>query len=271
MAQLLCRYRDEISPLKRSAGTEVARINAMLRRPIVHRTLALLSSADVATYRDERLKSVAPATVIRELNTLSHAIDTATREWNVYLARNPCKMVRRPTPPRGRTRRLRLGEEQQLLTAISEGRNAWLRPLMMLAIETAMRRGELLALTWEHVDWDLSVAHVPNTKNGEPRDVPLSSRAIDVLHSLYGARRDSSDVRVLQTTESAVCQAWGHLRVRAGIPDLRFHDLRHEGVSRLFERGLNVMEVAAISGHKEIKMLQRYTHLRAADLVARLG
>ncbi len=89
LAQILERYRDEISPTKRSHVTEVARINGILRRPICHRTLTLLSTADVAAYRDERLKTVAPATVIREMNTISHAIDTARREWNIHLARTP--------------------------------------------------------------------------------------------------------------------------------------------------------------------------------------
>ncbi|WP_244424682.1 hypothetical protein [Methylobacterium nodulans] len=103
LAEVLTRYRDEVSPKKRSSVSEMARINAILRRPICHRTLALLSTADLATYRDERLKTVAPATVIRELNTISHAIDTAHREWGIYLAQNPCKLVRRPAVPRGRT------------------------------------------------------------------------------------------------------------------------------------------------------------------------
>jgi hypothetical protein len=117
LGELLTRYRDQVSPTKRSAHTERSRINAMLRRPIVHRTLAKLTSADVATYRDERLKDVAPATVVRELNTLSHAIEIALREWGLWLPRNPVKMVRRPSVPQGRKRRLEDGEEERLLAA----------------------------------------------------------------------------------------------------------------------------------------------------------
>jgi integrase len=260
----------EVSPKKRSAHTEISRIKALVRRPIAHRTLALLSSSDLATYRDERLRTVSPSTVIRELNTISHAIDTAMRDWDVYLHRNPCKLVRRPSPPRGRNRRLRDDEEQKLLEAADSGRNIYMRDLIVLAIETGMRRGELLALAWEHIDLDTRVAHLPLTKNGDSRDVPLSSRAQDVLQRLWEGQGSPSVGRALPTSESAVCQAWSHLCGRAGISGLHFHDLRHEAVSRLFEKGFNVIEVGTISGHKELRMLARYAHLRGSDLVARL-
>jgi integrase len=142
-----------------------------------------------------------------------------------------------------------------------------MRPLIILAIETAMRQGEMLSLTWNDVDLDSRIAHLDMTKNGESRDVPLSSRALQALAALKEMRIDD---RVVPATKSAVEQAWQHLRTRAGCADLRFHDLRHEAVSRLLERGLNVIETATISGHKELRMLQRYSHLRAVDLVARL-
>ncbi|TXN07332.1 site-specific integrase [Methylobacterium sp. WL103] len=267
LAQLLTRYRDEVSPTKRSAITEIARINAILRRPICFRTMTMLSTADLAAYRDERLKIVAAATVIRELNTISHAIDTARREWNIHIAQNPCKLVRRPSPPKGRTRRLEGNEEELLLIAADRGRTPYLRPLIVLAIETGMRRGELLALRWEHVDLDRRVAHLPMTKNGTSRDVPLSTRAVDSLRTL----RTGEGATVFSATPNTVRLAWERLTRRVGMSDLHLHDLRHEAVSRLFEKGFNVVEVASISGHRELRMLQRYTHLRAADLAARLG
>jgi len=107
LRELLTRYSAEVTPGKRGAVSEASRINSILRCPMSHRTLAKLTSADVASYRDERLKSVAPATVVRELNTVSHAIEIATREWGLWLPRNPVKLVRRPQVPRGRTRRLK--------------------------------------------------------------------------------------------------------------------------------------------------------------------
>ncbi|WP_375786302.1 tyrosine-type recombinase/integrase [Bradyrhizobium sp. Pha-3] len=269
LKELLTRYRDEVTPGKRGAVSERARINSIVRCPIGHRTLAKLTSSDVATYRDERLKSVAPATIVRELNTISHAIEIATREWGLWLPRNPVKLVRRPPIPRGRTRRLKEGEEDALLLACDRGRTLLLKPLIVLAIETGMRRGELLELRWEHVDLKRGVAHLPLTKNGDSRDVPLSRRAIETLHQVRagGPKMD----RVFPMTGNAVRLAFEHLRVRAGMSDFHFHDLRHEAISRLFEKGLNIAEVSTISGHRELKMLQRYTHLRAVDLVARLG
>src|SRR5882724_2508355 len=152
LRELLTRYCAEVTPGKRGAVSEASRINSILRCPMSHRTLAKLTSADVATYRDERLKSVAPATVVRELNTVSHAIEIATREWGLWLPRNPVKLVRRPPVPRGRTRRLNEGEEEALLAACDRGRTPLLRPLIVTAIETGMRRGELLSLRWEDLD-----------------------------------------------------------------------------------------------------------------------
>jgi integrase len=145
-----------------------------------------------------------------------------------------------------------------------------MKPLIILAIETAMRRGEMLDLQWQHVDLVRCVAHLPLTKNGDSRDIPLSRRAVSVLKTL-GADKDRDPERVFPVSANSIRLAFEHLRGRAEMNDFRFHDLRHEAVSRLFERGLNIAEVSTISGHKELRMLQRYTHLRAVDLVARLG
>lgn len=242
--ELLARYLIEITPTKRSASTEAYRIKALMKRDIAHRTLAMLSSADIATYRDARLKVVSTSSVIRELNTIAHAVDVARKEWGVHLVQNPVRMIRRPAPPRGRDRRLNDNEEQLLLAAADAGRSPYMRPLIILAIETAMRQGEMLSLTWSDVDLDKRIAHLDMTKNGESRDVPLSSRALDALDALKQQRIDE---RVVPSTKSGVQQAWGHLRGRAGLADFRFHDLRHEAVSRLLERGLNVIETATIS------------------------
>jgi integrase len=232
LGELLTRYRDQVSPTKRSALTERSRINAMLRRPIVHRTLAKLTSADVATYRDERLKDAAPATVVRELNTLSHAIETALREWGLWLPRNPVKMVRRPSVPQGRKRRLEDGEEERLLAACDRGRTPLLKQLVILAIETGMRRGELLGLRWEHVQLTKRIVHLPLTKNGESRDVPLSRRATDTLMALSKHKRSGAEP-VFPMTGNSVRLAFEHLRVRAKLSDFHFHDLRHEAITRL--------------------------------------
>ena len=170
LGELLTRYRDEVSPTKRSASSEKARIGALIKRDLCRRTLAKLTSTHIAGYRDERLQSVAPATVIRELNTISHALDIAQREWGLWLPRNPAKIVRRPSAPQGRKRRLNEGEEARLLEACDQGRNRWLKPLIILALETGMRRGELVGLLWQHVDLDKRVAQSPHIRQPAPDD-----------------------------------------------------------------------------------------------------
>jgi integrase len=271
LGAVLKRYINEASPTKRGGQVEIVRLRALAKQPIAHRTMATLSARDLASYRDERLTTVATSTVLKELNIMSHAIDTANREWGIHTPANPCKLVRRPSPPKGRSRRLQGAEEQRLLAGTAGGRNPHLHDLIIIAIETGMRRGELLGLDWRHVDMGAGVATLPLTRNGESREVPLSSRARNLLQTCWEAQGRPSAGRVLPTTQSALVQAWGHLCRRVGIANLRFHDLRHEAVSRLFEKGLNVVEVGTISGHKELRVLQRYTHLRASDLVARLG
>ena len=130
-----------------------------------------------------------------------------------------------------------------------------------------MRRGELLSLAWEDVDLDLRVAHLNMTKNGSKRDVPLSPEVINLLRSLPHGISSC----VFPITFASLRGLWNRACKRTGITDLHFHDLRHEATSRFFEKGLNVMEVATITGHKDLRMLQRYTHLRAEDLATKLG
>jgi integrase len=159
-------------------------------------------------------------------------------------------------------------EETRLLTACREARNPFLLPIVHLALETAMRQDELVSLRWEHIDLNRQIAHLPDTKNGEARTVPLSSAAIRVLRSL--PRSLHGQVFPGLTTE-AVKRAYIRAVRRAEIEDLRFHDLRHEATTRLFEKGLNIMEVASITGHKDLRMLRRHTHLKAEDLARKLG
>jgi integrase len=176
-------------------------------------------------------------------------------------------MISKAKAPRPRDRRLEPGELERLLSACSNP-NPWFRPVIIFAIETGMRRGEILPLCWEHVHLGKRYAHLPDTKNGDSRDVPLSPMALELLEGL--PRNIRSDQVVFPLHFEALKSAWGRVCSRAGISDLRFHDLRHEATSRFFEKGLNVMELAAITGHKDLRMLQRYTHLRAEDLALKL-
>ena len=171
-----------------------------------------------------------------------------------------------PSPP-ARNRRLESGEFERLEEAAKQTKNPHIWPIIVFAIQTGMRRGEILGLRWEHVDLDRRIAFLPLTKNGSSREVPLSTKAVQVLT----AQRQRNDAQSpFPVTPNGFRLAWERLRCRAGLSDLHFHDLRHEAISRFFELGLNIPEVAVISGHKDPRMLFRYTHLTASDLVDRL-
>ncbi|MEN8179058.1 MAG: site-specific integrase [Pseudomonadota bacterium] len=273
LRELLERYKEEITPLKKGAASESARIRAFLKNSLAQRIVAGIRGVDIARYRDARLKKVSPATVKRELVIISHLFEVARKEWGIHVA-NPVRDIKLPPHSKARERRLQVGhdsekiEESRLLEACEKAKNPFLLPVVHLALETAMRQGELVSLRWEHIDLNRRTAHLPDTKNGESRDVPLSSTAIRVLRSL--PRSIHGQVFPGLTTE-ATKRAYIRAVRRAGIEDLHFHDLRHEATTRFFELGLNIMEVAAITGHKDLRMLRRYTHLKAEDLARKLG
>jgi integrase len=180
---------------------------------------------------------------------------------------NPIAAVRKPKIGNNRRdRRLQGDEEKRLLSACREYGEP-LPSIVTIALETGMRRGEIAGLLWQHVHLDRRVIHIPETKNGESRDVPLSSHAVSVLKALPR----NINGQVFNMRADSITQAFSRACKRAGIEDLRFHDLRHEATSRFFEMGLNPMQVAAITGHKTLQMLHRYTHLRAEDLAKMLG
>ncbi len=265
MGDLLSRYAKEVTPGKRGAEPEKCRIDGLLRDSLAAVKITNVTSKDLADWRDQRAKEVAPATVNRDMTVLSHVFEIARKEWGIPIA-NPCRDVRRLRPDRPRDRRLVEDEEARLLAAIDTGRNPWLKPVVLFALETAMRQGEILGLRWADVDIEKPWAKILEAKNGEGRVVPLSTRAVGVLQSI---KRGQSTV--FPTSSEAIKKSWQRACARAGIEDLRFHDLRHEATSRLFERGLNPMQVATITGHKTLQMLKRYTHLRAEDLAKLLG
>ena len=267
LKELLERYLAEITPLKKGAAPEANRLRALMRLPLAQRFIAGIRGVDIARFRDERLQKVSSATVKRDLVLLGHVFEVARKEWGIH-AQNPVRDIKLPADGRPRDRRLQAGEETLLVAACLEARNPYLLPIVQLALETAMRQGELIRLCWEHIDLNRRTAHLPDTKNGEARTVPLSTMAVEVLRAL--PRSLHGDVFPGVTTE-AIKRAYIRAVRRAGIEDLRFHDLRHEATTRLFEKGLNIMEVASITGHKDLRMLRRYTHLKAEDLARKLG
>jgi len=263
---VLQRYADEVLPTKRSEQSDRSRIKTLLVAFGDYR-LASLTSTKVSQFRDQRLCVVGPQSVIHEINLLNRVLKSATMDWGIALpAGLPTAQVRKPTKPRGRERRLSDLEVRKILGATG---STELQSIIIIALETGMRRNELAELRWEHIDLIRQTAYLPKTKTDVPRTVPLSQAALIELKS-FGVKKEG---QVFSLRPESMSQAFERAceSHRANIPDVHFHDLRHEATSRLFEKGLNLMEVAAITGHKTLEMLKRYTHLRAEDLAKKLG
>lgn len=264
LKDLLERYKNEVTCLKKHSSVEAYRINFWLRHPIASQFISDIKSSDIARWRDERVKlGRSPNTLRLELAILSNLFTVAANEWGYENLTNPTTKVKLPKLPSGRVKRIS-AEELELI--IQNSCSPFLKPIVILAVETGMRRSEIASIEWQHVNLVKRKLLIPITKNGEAREVPLSPVALDLLKSLG----HESDSKVFNITAHAISIAFGRACKRAKLTNLHFHDLRHEAISRLFERGLSLPEVATISGHKTWAMLRRYTHLSAESIAMKL-
>ena len=266
LADLIGRYIQEVTPSKRGAFQEKYRLGVIKADKIARLNIKAVTPVEVAAFRDRRLLKVKPVTVRHDLVALSGVFEHARLEWS-YPISNPVRSIRIPPMGKGRDRRLRGNEYDNLLTELRQCRNNWMAPLFEFSVETACRQGEALKLKWADVDLARRIAVFRETKNGENRVIPLSSKAASVLQKLP---RDLQG-NVFPVSMVTVRTAFEHARERAGCVDLRWHDLRHEAVSRLHELGLSTVEVASISGHKTLASLARYSHMNVERLAAKLG
>ncbi len=268
LGEVLRRYRETVTPKKRGAIEEAFRLRALERRKMARLAVSNVTPLVIAEFRDERLRECCASTVIRDLAVLSSIFNHARREWGVGLS-NPVEMIRKPVAPPGRDRVLTPVEEVRLIQQAEPvgRRNPLLQPLLIVALETAMRRGELLGMTWADVHLDRAIVRLPLTKNGTSRWVPLSSRAVAALRSLDA----SAGERPFPIAHAALSKMFDRLCTRTGLPDFRFHDLRHTAATRLADKLPNVIELAAVTGHSSIQMLKRYYHPTAEALAAKLG
>ena len=263
--EILQKYLNDVAPQMRSADSQAIRVRKLMRHPIAEVNMAQLSPKHIADYRDERLKLNKPNTVIRELAVLSSIINHARREWGLNII-NPVTMIKKPSSTPGRNRILNDEELGRLFIQL-EKISSWYKPLVEFALETAMRRGELMSLLWVNINFEKCVAFLPLTKNGDSRYVPLSMKAIRILKLLP---RDIEG-RVFPLNKGTVSILFLRAARRAKIEDIHFHDLRHMALTNLSVKFTNILELASISGHRELKMLQRYVHIKAEDLVEKLG
>jgi integrase len=303
LGDLLVRYEQEVSVKKKGAAQEASRIAFWKAHKLSKRSLASIKSVDFAKFVSERQAGGAAAATIRnDLAVISNLYSVANKRWGISIA-NPAsgRVLDLPRENNARDRRFERDEETRLFAALADPgdavkaeagdrRNIWILPMVRLAIETAMRQGELLSIDWKHVDLMRRVIHLPDTKNGTSRDVPLSSAAVAVLDALPKSKTRSGPV--FATSPSAIKQSWvravGRAR-RAYVDELRaagmepgaieedsllknlhFHDLRHEATSRLAEV-FALHELMKITGHKDTRMLARYYHPRAEDLAKKLS
>jgi integrase len=240
------------------------------------RSLSSISKQDIVLLKDDLLgKGRAASTVNHYLNAISQLYQIAINEWGLKL-NNPISGLKRMSEPQGRMRRLSKEAEATLLSYCIRLKLSYLADIIIVALETGMRCGEILSMRWEDVDFINRRVLLRHTKNGDSRQVPLTSRAKEVFEQL--ASKDTNDlvfphcrwairrhfIRVVKES------AKSHKGAQNPFTDLRFHDLRHEALSRLSDKGLNVIELAHISGHKTLAMLRRYTHPCHRSLIDKL-
>ncbi|OWT75447.1 MULTISPECIES: site-specific integrase [unclassified Achromobacter] len=261
VGDLIRRYLLEVSPHKKSGKYDASTMRLLLadfgRLPIT-----ALTSGALSAYKTRRLRSVSASSVTHELGMLHRAYVLAREEWGIEFP-GPIPRTRKPPQPKGRTRRVSDDELNKILAATE---STELPIIARFAVATAMRRGELMSMQWEHIDLLKRTVLLPETKNGHSRTVPLTRAAVALLESV-GPQPSGP---VFQLRPDSVSQMWGYAARRAGVHDIRFHDTRHEATSRFFEMGLSQIEVSRITGHLTLSMLNRYVHLPSTHLLEKL-
>jgi integrase len=264
--EVLERYVREVSPGKRGRRWEETKVNRLRRDPIWSVRLGDLDAATFSDWRDNRLTEVSAATVLREMNFLSAVMSCARRDWGLISA-NPLSDVRRPKAPPPRDRLPTADEFERL--AIAAGNDltqtrARAYHAFLFACETAMRAGEICGLTWDRLDLERRVARLDRTKNGTARDVPLSTEAVRLIQALPYADP------VFGLSSKTLDASFRKVREMAGVDGLHFHDSRAEALTRL-SRIVDVLTLARIAGHKDIKQLMVYYREAPEDIAKRLG
>lgn len=264
------RFADEVSPRRKGERWEVLRL-AALKRQLPDKPADDVTPEDIGRWRDARLRSVSASTVNRELNLLGAVFEHARLEWR-YVLRNPVRDVSRPTDPPHRKRLMTDAERDRLCLALGytgppvRTLSQQVAVAMLVALETAMRASEIIGLTWDRVH----ARHVTlrRTKNGDARDVPLSSRAVALIEQMRGVHR----TQVFTVDSKSRDALFRKARGRCKIVDLKFHDTRHTAITRIAQsRKLDVLELARMIGHRDLKSLMIYFNPSADEIAARLG
>lgn len=269
--EALERYAREVSPQHRGARWESVRLTKLVREiPFAKRFLSDVTAADIAGWRDKSLRSLASASVRREMVILRGVFEIARKEWG-WLSVNPMTEVTWPSPGRARDRRISEDEIDRILLALNYERGAVAKTMsqriavaFLWALETAMRSGEMVRLRWVDVRTEARFARLPKTKNDDARDVSLSKAALRLLKCL-----PVDGELVFSLTDASRDALFRKARKAAKIPDLHFHDTRHEAITRL-ARKLDVLDLARMIGHRDLRSLQVYYNPTATEIAERL-
>lgn len=264
------RFANEVSETRGGGDKERIRLKSFERFRIAGCKLEALTPADFSAWRDMRLADgLKPGSVARDMNLLRAVLEVSRRDWH-WLRENPMRDVRWPKQPKGRARRISDEEERGLVAGFglaaglkAETATQRVGLAFLFALETAMRSGEILALTWDHVHLTKRFVHLPKTKNGDARDVPLSTKAVGILAAL-----PRSDTPVFNLTSPLRDALFRKVRDKTPHTAVHFHDTRAEAIWRLSKR-LDVMQLARMIGHRDLKSLMIY-YSESASAMAEL-
>lgn len=270
-ADAMRAYERDVASFRRGSRWELTRLKVFDELPVARRKLASLGPDDFIAWRDARLRQVKPATTAREMNLLQAVLKHARRELR-WMRENPMAEVTAPQKPKGRARRITAKEERELKLALGQrGKLQADTPTQrvglafLFALETAMRSGEICALTWDCVFLSSRYVTLPRTKNGEARDVPLSPRAAEILQAL-----PRGEGPVFGLSDQVRDVLWRKARDATPHREVHFHDTRAEAIFRLSKK-LDVLELARVIGHRDINSLLIYYRSTASELAAKLG
>ena len=264
LKDLFNKYKFEILPKLKSHKIVTYKLNFLSRLWIGEIKVINLTKGHLEQFCEDRKLVVKDGTIKSELMLIKRIVKIATNKWDYGIPFNAFYGIELPSPHKPRNRRATQEELSILIAHANKQRNKYISTIIQFAVETGMRRSEILKLKWIDVNLETRIASLYDTKNGDDRHIPLTKTAVQLLSNLT----QLSDF-VFPISANCLRLAWERCRKKSNIKGLRFHDLRHEAVSRYFEMGLSVPEVALISGHKDVRQLFRYTHLKPESLIAK--
>lgn len=256
LSDAITKYAVEISPHKKRYQIEIYRLRAWKKQEFSKLPLNKITTQYLALWRNQMIDNGFKANTIRlHLAVLSHLFNIARTEWGFENLKNP---VLNLTKPKCIPKRIHRISDKDISLLVTNTESIFLPSLIKFALYTGMRRSEIIKLRWENINWDKNIIEVNDTKNGEDRNIPI----FESLRILLQVLCSNKNGQIFPITEHAVSVAFRRAVKRSKLDKISFHTLRHEAISRLFEQGFTIPEVAMISGHKSWAMLKRYTHLK---------